>query len=72
MKIVETSFKIKDNKAIILNKINKQRRENGQWHKLMRGVDLDKLIQTKMRARGCSQLEATEILKQEVKDGILK
>ena len=56
-------WKVKDNKAIIQNLINRVRYKSNPYARLIKPVKIEEMVQTKK----CSELEATEILKKEIK-----
>lgn len=62
----KTRFKIKDNKAIIISKVNRARLLENWNQDLLTEEDLNTLIKTKMKIAKCSELEATELLKKEL------
>lgn len=66
MNNIQTKFKIKDNKAIIISKVNRQRLSKEWSAPLLTKDVLKKMIKVKMDLLGCSELEATEILKKEL------
>lgn len=58
--------KIKDNKAIIQNKLNRRLFAKNQNYNLYAEPDIDKMIFDKMKELKCSELEASEIVKKEI------
>ena len=60
------NYKIKENKAIIQNKINKKLFKEDYNAKLLKPHDIDILIRKKMKELKCSELEASEVLRKEV------
>ncbi|MBR4002828.1 MAG: hypothetical protein IKI95_02000 [Clostridia bacterium] len=60
------TLKIKDNKIIILNKLNKKLLEKDYNATLFKDHDVETMIKKKMKLLKCSELEATEILRKEV------
>lgn len=60
-------WKIKDNKAVIQNLINRARYKNNPYSRLIRTTQIEEMVQLKMKHEKCSELEATEILKKEIK-----
>ena len=58
--------KIKDNKIIIQNKLNKKLLAKDYNATLLKDYEIESLIRKKMKEVGCSELEATEILRKEV------
>lgn len=62
----QIQFKIDDNKAIIISKVNRKRLAQDWRAPLLAEKDVDSMIKQKMKRLGCSELEATELLKKEL------
>ena len=60
-------WKIKDNKAIIQNAINRARHKVNPYARFIKSQQVDLMVANKKRELNCSELEATEALKAEVK-----
>lgn len=60
------THKIKENKAIIQNKINKKLFQDDYNAKLLKPHDIDILVRKKMKELKCSELEASELLRKGV------
>jgi hypothetical protein len=58
--------KIKDNKAIIQNKLNRRLFAKGERYNLFNESDIEKMVFNKMKELKCSELEASEIVKKEI------
>ena len=58
--------KIKDNKIIIQNKLNKKLLKKDYNATLVKDCQIESLVRKKMKELNCSELEATEILRKEV------
>ena len=72
MNETQTAFKIKDNYAIIATIVNKNRISRNWRARLLETNQIDLMVKNKMETLNCSKLEATEIIKKEVKEGLIK
>ena len=66
------NLKIRDNKAVIANIINKQRLKANYNAKLIMDKEIDRMVTNIMLTDGVSEYLATERLKKMVKDGKIK
>ena len=65
-------LKIKDNRAYVINKVNRARMAENWNAKLLYDSKVDSLIADIMTKNNVSELEASEILKQKAKSGEIK